>query len=187
VNKLHGLFCILVTFVFFTTACGPQANQTKVSERQNPSIANVQDMIGKPLSDHAVAKYILGNNCSSNGYFQLCYESGLALWVDTNEMVKSIYLYSGNADGFNRYPGKLPYGITFYDPMWLVIDKLKSFDEGDALNETSIAGLPETEGSPDHMHYWAEYKRFNMIVIYNEPFPDEDAYIYAVVLKSSDT
>jgi hypothetical protein len=67
--------------------------------------------------------------------------------------------------------------------MWLVEDKLRNLDGDDTANATSMAGLPDEGSSPDHLHYWAVYDRFDLIVIYDEPFADEDAYIYAVVVR----
>jgi hypothetical protein len=33
--------------------------------------------------------------------------------------------------------------------------------------------------------YWAVYKRCGMVVIYNSPFADVDAYIYAILVNSN--
>jgi hypothetical protein len=64
--------------------------------------------------------------------------------------------------------------------MWRVEEKLMDLD---SANIEYQAGLPEEEGSPDHMHYWAVYKRLGMTVIYNSPGKDEDAYIYAILMN----
>jgi hypothetical protein len=64
--------------------------------------------------------------------------------------------------------------------MWRVEEKLSDPDTDDTLEQL---GLPDETGSPDHMHYWAMYKRLGMTVIYNSPVPDEDAYIYAILLS----
>lgn len=104
----------------------------------------------------------------------------MALWIDANEIVKVVYLYAGDADGFRRYRGPLPYGLSFYDPMWRVQEKLVDPDSSNALYQ---AGMPDETASPDHMHYWAVYERLNMTVIYNSPGKDEDAYIYAIVMS----
>jgi hypothetical protein len=52
----------------------------------------------------------------------------------------------------------------------------------DALQPTSLAGLPDEGSSPDRMHYWAVYKRLNITIVYNSPLADEDAYIYAILV-----
>jgi hypothetical protein len=46
-----------------------------------------------------------------------------------------------------------------------------------SANTLHQASLPDEAGSPDHMHYWAMYKRLGMMVMYNSPGADEDAYI----------
>ena len=78
--------------------------------------------------------------------------------------------------GFLRYRGPLPYGLSFYDPMWRVQEKLMDLDSTNILYQ---AGLPDETASPNPMHYWAVYKRLDMTVIYNSLGKDEDAYIYA--------
>lgn len=103
----------------------------------------------------------------------------MALWADTDEIIKMVYLYAGDADSFRRYRGELPHGLTFYDPMWRVQEKLMDPASANPLYQ---AGLPDETGTPDHMHYRAVYKELGMTVMYNTPGEDEDAYIYAVVV-----
>jgi hypothetical protein len=43
--------------------------------------------------------------------------------------------------------------------------------------------LPDEGSSPDHFHYWAVYKHLGMTIIYNSPFVDEDATIYAILVS----
>ena len=107
----------------------------------------------------------------------------MALWIGSDQIVKTVWLYSGHADGFRRYRGELPFGLTFYDPMWRVEEKLSNLDAGETDQPAAEAGLPNEGLSPDHFHYWAVYERFGITVIYDTPFADEDAYIYAVVVQ----
>ena len=104
----------------------------------------------------------------------------MALWADSDQVVRTVYLYAGGTNGFKRYRGDLPFGLIFYDPMWRVQEKLKNLNADDSFQ----AGLPDEANSPDHMHYWAVYKRFGMTIIYNSPFADEDAYIYAILIST---
>jgi hypothetical protein len=71
--------------------------------------------------------------------------------------------------------------------MWLVEVKLSGLGAEDSLQATSVAGLPDAGSSPDHQHYWAVYERFDMVVIYDTPDADEDAYIYAILVRSEET
>jgi hypothetical protein len=45
-------------------------------------------------------------------------------------------------------------------------------------------GLPDEGGSPDHFHYWAIYKRFGLIVVYNSPSAnDKSATIHTILVS----
>ena len=172
---------ILALLVFSLTACAPQPQ----ADQKVSSPVDYRVFLGKSLTDKDVAEFIVGNNCSSAGQYQLCKDRGLAFWTSTDQILNRVYLYSGNSDGFRRYTGKLPYGLSFYDPMWRVEEKIKKMEADDILQHTTSRddGSPDTGSTPDHLHYWAVYERFNMVVIYDSPFADEDAYIYAVLVN----
>ena len=149
-----------------------------------PKAPAYQTVLGKSLNDEVPINFVASNGCSAAGSFQLCKEAGMALWIDSDQIVTLVYLYSGNADGFRRYRGELPFGLTFYDPMWLVEEKLRDLEAEDRIQPAATAGLPDEGSSPDHFHYWAVYKRFGVTVIYDTPFADQDAYIYAVLVNN---
>ena len=176
-NKFFKTLSITASMVLFITACGVLDQP----EERVPQAATYQTVLGKPLSDKAVTDFIAVNNCSPAAEFQLCKDAGVAFWTDANQIVKMVYLYSAYAEGFRRYRGALPFGLTFYDPMWRVEEKLMDPESDDPLQQL---GLPEEGSAPDHFHYQAAYKRFGMTVIYNVPFADQDAYIYAIVVDS---
>jgi hypothetical protein len=104
----------------------------------------------------------------------------MALWADSDQVVKAVYLYAGVAKGFRRYRGELPFDLTFYDPMWRVQEKLRKLNTDDSSYDVS---LPDEAGSPDHIHYWAIYRRLGMTIIYDSPSADQDAYIYAILMN----
>lgn len=176
-NKFFKNLSILASIALFATACGAQTVQDQPEEKG----AAYQAILGKSLFDKDVTDFIASNNCSTAGDYQLCNDAGVAFWGDSNQLVKIVYLYSGTVDGFRRYRGDLPFGLSFYDPMWRVEEKLRDLDSDDALQQ---AGLPEEGSSPDHFHYWAVYKRLGMTIIYNSPAADQDAYIYAILLSN---
>jgi len=180
-NKLFRSVILLGAISLFATACGAQGIQAERGEGAVPKATTYEAVLGKSLSDKDVADFIASNNCSSGGPFQVCKETGMALWIDSSQIVKTVYLYSGNTDGFRRYKGTLPFGLSFYDPMWRVENKLRDLNAGNNLHQ---AGLPDEGSSPDHMHYWAVYTQLGMTVIYNSPFADEDAYIYAILVDN---
>jgi hypothetical protein len=180
-NKPYKSFCILAAMTLFINACSIQTAQAQPEGQVTSKALTYKTVLGKSLTDMVVADFIASNNCSPADQFQLCKDVGMALWADANQLVKMVYLYSGNADGFRRYRGELPFGLTFYDPMWRVEEKLRNQNADDSLQQ---AGLPDEASSPDHIHYWVVYKRLGMTVIYNAPAADEDAYIYAILISA---
>ncbi|MCI0549812.1 MAG: hypothetical protein L0287_02525 [Anaerolineae bacterium] len=178
--KPLGIFAVLSLLI---SACG--GHNVHAGPADSVTAISYEIVMGKSLSDKDVVDFIASNNCSPAAEYQLCKDVGIALWIDASQIVNMVYLYAGNAGDFRRYRGQLPFGQSFYDPMWRVEEKLRDLNTDDSLSlqEAWQAGLPDEEGSPDHMHYWAMYKRFGMTVIYNSPGNDEDAYIYAIVVS----
>ncbi len=182
-SKLYRFFNIPAIITLFITACSAQVVQTSPEQRETPKVALYNLMLGKSLNDKDVVDFITSNNCHSLNQFQLCRDTGVAFWMDFEQIVKTVYLYSGNAEGFRRYQGVLPYKLSFYDPMWKVEEKLKDPNADEKSQPNQKAGLPDEAGSPDHIHYWAVYKRLGLTVIYDSPGADEDAYIYAILIN----
>lgn len=181
-NKRIKALIMTVALTAFTVACRGQSLQAQADEQTVSKTPDYQVVLGKAQSDQQARAFFERNNCSNVGQFELCYESGLAFWIDFDQIVEKVYLYAGNANGFKRYRGQLPFGLSFYDPMWRVEEKLQNLNDDTSL-ATSTNGLPDEGISPDHIHYWAVYKQLGMTVIYDEPFPDEDAYIYAILIR----
>ena len=180
-NKPYKSFCVLAALTLLITACSIPTVQAQPGEPVTSKAVPYQAILGKSLTDEEVVGFIANHNCSSANQFQLCKEVGMALWAGSDQIVKLVYLYSGTGEGFKRYRGALPFGLTFYDPMWRVEEKLRNQNAEDSLQQ---AGLPDEASSPDHMHYWAVYKRLGMTVVYNSPSADEDAYIYAILIST---
>lgn len=179
-QKIPGLFAALLLLMSSCNLQGPSAQRANGTTPEAPTY---QTVLGKSVNDEEVSHFLASHDCSPVEKFHLCKDVGIALWMDSNQVVKTVWLYSGNEEGFRRYRGKLPFGLTFYDPMWLVVQKLGNLEGEDRVPITSTAGLPDEGHSPDHRHYWAVYNRFNLIVIYDLPFADEDAYIYAILVN----
>jgi hypothetical protein len=182
VAALSGAALVLVVLSLLLMGCSPQVAQLEPKANSVPETASYQSVLGKSLNDKDVADFMAINNCSSAAQFQMCPDAGMAFWIDPNQIVDTVYLYSRNAEGFSKFRGKLPFGITFYDPMWQVEQKLSNIN-GDDQATAWNAGLPDEASSPDHIHYWAVYRELGMTVIYNSPGADEDAYIYAILLS----
>lgn len=182
VAALGGLALVLAVLSLLLIGCSLQATQMEPKTNSVPEAASYQAVLGKSLNDKDVADFMAIHNCYSEAQFQVCQDAGIAFWIDPNRIVDTVYLYSRNAEGFRKFKGKLPFGLTFYDPMWQVQQKLSSLNEDDQATAWDT-GLPDEASSPDHIHYWAVYKELGLTVIYNSPGADEDAYIYAILLS----
>ena len=182
VAALSGVALVLAVLSLLLMGCSPQFAQLQPKANSAPEAASYQTELGKSLNDKDVTDFMALNNCSSAAQFQVCKDAGMAFWIDSNQIVDTVYLYSRNAEGFRKFKGKLPFGLTFYDPMWQVEQKLSSLNDDDQATAWN-AGLPDEASSPDHIHYWAVYKELGLTVIYNSPGADEDAYIYAILLS----
>ena len=80
-------------------------------------------------------------------------------------------------------PAKPPYGLTMQDTMASVEKKLGQPKVMFAPQAGWQPGLPDEGGSPDHIHYWAIYKRFGVTIVYTTPsLFDKNATIYDVIL-----
>ena len=166
----------LIVIALFLTACASPSVQAEAAKVDPAATASYQAVIGKSLNDKDVANFIAINHCVSATQFQLCQEAGIALWLDTHQIVKMVYLCLNNVNGFGAYKGELPFGLKFYDNLGAVEYKLKE-------RGVSNTGLPDEATTPDHLHYWAMYKQVGMTIVYNEPYPDEDASIYAILVS----
>jgi len=175
-NSFFKILSVLALMALFITACVSQNVQAEPAKADTMAAASYQAVLGKSLNDKDVADFIAKNNCVSATQFQVCKEAGIAFWLDTDKIVKTVYLYLNNVDGFAAYKGELPFGLKFYDIMEAVEYKLRKQGVGNA-------GLPEEAATPDHLHYWAMYKQVGVTIIYNAPHPDEEATIYAILVS----
>ena len=178
-NKLFKTLSILVAIALFAIACSPQAAEAA------PAEVTYQAVLGKAISDDNVASFIASNECSSAAsQFQLCQEAGVALWVDANQKVNTVYLYTDASNGFAAYRGELPFSIDANDSMAAVEQKLGRPRVEHAPQAGWEPGLPDAGGTPDHFHYWAIYKRFGVTIIYNSPSAyDKTATIHAILVS----
>jgi len=176
-NTSTKTFTLLAVLPLLIVSCQLQAKQAQPQEQLAQKVAPYKALLGKSLADREVASFIASNNCSSAAQFQLCEQIGVALLIASDQIVKTVYLYLNNSEGFGPYQGELPFGLKFYDTMGAVEYKLKRQGIGNA-------GLPDSGDAPDHLHYWANYQQANLTVVYNSPSAeDEDATIYAVVVS----
>jgi hypothetical protein len=177
-NKLFHTLSLLVAIALFTTACGAQIAQ---AAEPVPATVGYQAILGKSVSEQPVADFVDGN-CTQSGSYRFCRSAGLALWTDSNQIVRLAHLYIHNAEGFATYKGELPFGLSPTDTMADVEYKLdqKLYQAPQVGWEP---GLPDEGYSRDLKYYSAIYKLFDMAVIYNTPAAtDKDATIYAIIV-----
>ena len=183
-NKIFKHLSILAMTALFITACGAPVVQAQPEELTNPKAATYQAVLGKSLNDKDVADFIASNNCAGDTQFQLCKAVGMALWINSDKMVKTVYLNLNNADGFAAYKGELPFGLASNDTMATVEQKFGQPKEVHALQAGWEPGLPDEGGAPDHIHYSAIYKRFGVTIVYNSPSAsDKGATIHAILFS----
>lgn len=161
-----------------------QENSIPVTGNEVSATLDYHAALGKSLNDREVADFIFKNNCSSMVIYELCPQVGMSLLLDSGQkMVQGVFLYSGNADGFEVYKGELPYGLAFTDTMEMVEQKFSHPVEIHAPQAGWDPGLPDIGGTTDHFHYSADYKRFGLTIIYNSPSPsDKGATIQSILI-----
>ena len=142
VAALSGLALVLAVLSLLLMGCSPQVAQMETKANSVPEAVSYQAVLGKSLNDKDVADFMAIHNCSSAAQFQVCADAGMAFWIDSDQIVDTVYLYSRNAEGFRKYKGKLPFGLTFYDPMWQVEQKLSNINEDDTSQATWNAACP---------------------------------------------
>ena len=179
-SKLYRYVYILATIALSLSACKGQAIQVQKPE---PNVIPYTDLLGKSLHDETVMELLSIHHCTDATQVQLCKEDGVALWLDPDQVVKEVYLYLNNDQGFASYQGELPLGLRFYDTLGAVEYKLRRLE---AKNNSIGGNHPiKYEGrSPDHLHYWVTYQPYHFTIIYNAPILDEDATIYAILFHS---
>jgi len=179
---MNRLFKFIIVFnVLALLVAGYQIMITRAADPLNYQIA-----LYESLNNQIRESFFVAHHCNSVGSFRLCPESGLAFQVDTGELVRQVYFYVHGRDGFSSFSGKLPFGLELTDTMADVQQKLgypKMFQLPMLGWEP---GLPDRGTTPDHVHYWAEYKRYGLTIVYNTPSAtDLKADIY-LILASTD-
>jgi hypothetical protein len=180
-NKLFKTLSLLAVIAFLAVARVPPLVDVAQAA---PAGINYEATLGKSVNDKSVTDFIASNNCAAAGQFQLCQSAGLALWTDNSQIIKTAYLYVNPSNDVPAYKGELPLGLAASDTMASVEQRLGQPVEVHAPQAGWKPGLPDEGSSPDHMHYWAIYRRFGLTVIYNSPSADDkNATIYAILVS----
>jgi hypothetical protein len=175
-NKLFTTLSIFAVIALLSISCSVQVVQARPGDRAPSKPAPFEALLGKSLTDQDVADFLASNRCSSTAQFQFCKEIGMALGVNSNQIVETVFLYLENTDGFTAYQGELPFQLKANDNREVVEAKLKEQRVG--------TGMPNEEGLFDHTHCWATYDAAGMTIIYNSPSADDkNATIHAILVE----
>lgn len=181
-NKLLKTLSLFAAMAFFATACIPPVVEVAQAA---PAEVSYQDMLGKSVRDRDVADFIASNNCVQTVRLRLCQPAGIVLWLDSDQIVDSVYLYVSNPGEFSTYKGELPLGLAASDTMTEVEQKLGQPELDYAPQGGWEPALPDEGYSPGHIHYWAIYKRLGVTVIYNTlAANDKNATIHVILVTT---
>jgi hypothetical protein len=171
-----------IVFTLLITSCSAGLFQTGSGDQTPVTVPLYELLLGRSLTDTVVADFIDGNHCTVTKPYVFCRAVGMDLFMDSNQVVVSVFLYLNKASGYvpneadyTPYKGELPFGLKFYDTLEAVQHKLKQQDVGND-------GLPDSGRIPDRMRYMATYDEAGMTIIYNSG-PDEDPTIHAIVVS----
>jgi hypothetical protein len=183
-NKSFAILSIFAVVTLFATAYDALVVQAQSAAPAIPNAAAYEAILGKSLTDQAVGDFVVTNNCSGTGQFQTCNDAGLSLWIGQNQKVEMAYLYPNKTSDFGAYKGELPLGLSPKDTMASVEDKF-GWPKVEYVPQAGWEPrLPDEGGTPDHIHYWAMYKRLGVTIIYNSPSAtDKGATIYAILVS----
>lgn len=181
-NKNFTILSIVAAL--FAVAFSALVVQAQPAEKAAPDVVAYEAVLGKSLMDRDVADFIATNHCSGTGQFQLCNSAGVALQVGQSQKVETVYLYPNKTDDFSAYRDALPLGLFASDTMANVEEKFGQPEVPYAPQAGWELGLPDQSGTPDHVSYWAVYKRFGLTIIYNSPSAtDKGATIRTILLS----
>jgi hypothetical protein len=170
-SKLYWYCLTLVVSALFITSCSAQS----VQAASKP--APYEALLGQALTDQPLIDFIATNDCSAVEQLRLCHETGLALGLDSNGVVETIFLYLEDTDGFTAYQRELPFRLKTNDSREVVETKLKEQRVG--------TGTANEEGLFDRTHCWATYYAAGMTIIYNSPSADDrNATMHAIIVEN---
>jgi hypothetical protein len=178
-NRLFKFLSVLFVVTVLVAAYRVQTTQASIA-------VDYQVALYHSLDDHSAASYFVAHNCTATGDFRACPESGVAFQVDERGLIRQVYFYVQQGDGFSPFSGELPFGIDASDTMADVQRKLGH----PKVPQIPMLGwepeLPSYGGSPDHIHYWAVYEQYSLTVVYNTPLANDLNASIQLILISVD-
>ena len=178
-NTLFKTLTVIAFIMLVATACSAQAVMAKPVEKP-ATASSFGDLLGRSVSEKPVADFIARNYCSTSIEYQVCGSTGIALAMDADQKVKTVFLFPGRINGFAAYHGELPSGLHWEDSKAIVEQKLGANPNAVFLQE---AGLPYESGTPDNIRLWVSYQKPGITVVYNTLSTDNKvATIHAILV-----
>jgi len=177
-NKFFKFLSVLAVITLFTTAYKAQTTRAAMT-------VDHRVILEYSLNDTSVARFVVNHNCAASGNFLICPETGVVLHMNQPNLIGQVYLYVNGDPPIESFTGKLPYEITSTDTMADVQRKLGHPKIPQMPAFGWEPGLPDTGGTPDHIHYWATYKTYRLTVVYNTPAGNDlGAGIYMIIIDA---
>src|SRR5262245_47795191 len=112
-KKLFKPLSFVFMIMLVVTACGAQVVQAEPLEQPVSIAPNYESLVGKSLGDKNVADFIAANHCTSANQYQLCGSTGIALGINRDQTVKTVFLFPGGASySFAAFQSALPLSLT---------------------------------------------------------------------------
>lgn len=179
-NKLFKPLSFVFLIMLAATACSGQVVEAKSVEQPASIAPNYQSLVGKSLGSKNVVDFIADNGCTSANQYQLCGSTGIALGMDRDQTVKTVFIFPSGANGFAAFYGELPLNLTWKDNMAAAKQKIGASADATFLEE---AGLPNESGTPDNIRLWVAYKELGVTLVYNTLSADDNsATIHAILI-----
>src|SRR5512143_180647 len=111
-GRFYRYIFVLAMFSLFFTSCTTQSAQIK---QIKPEVVKYQDLLDETFSNDDIQNWTTKNDCIFAERLLSCQNLGIALWLNSEHVVKTVYFYLDNTDGFSAYKGELPLGLKYYD------------------------------------------------------------------------
>lgn len=178
-NKLLKTLIVTTILLQMGAACSAQPVQAEHIEHA-PVAASYESLLGKSLDEREVDEFIASNYCSQKGQYEICGSTGIALGMDLDQKVETVYFFPGHTPSFAAFHGELPYGIQWQDSRAVVEEKLGVAPADAYINQ---AGLPMEIGIPENLRLWVVYPERGITVVYNTLSAENtSATIHAVLI-----
>lgn len=163
-KKIFFPFLACALLIAVSLACGSSPG----SQSADQESLSYEKLLGKPLDDPDVAQFIR-SSCKAEMHY-VCRSHGIEI-SDDGQIIKGLWLYAQGSDGFQQYPGKLPYDLVWQDTRAQVEEKL-------GVPSESYDGIGETRA-------WVFYPDIELLITYDTASNANPAdLMYSILIKA---